>query len=253
MLLVTANTVSMLSKLKSAWSLTNWRRLRLRYGRCSLCGPALLVKLDDNELAIRCMRCGSSAISMCLVAVMRDLVPDLHSKSVYELSSRGPLVNYLRQHAAQLTVSEYFDRVPPGDWQNGVQCQDVQCLTYPNAAFDLCTSTEVFEHVPDDRKGFAEIYRVLKTNGLFLFTVPLSQAPNTVERAQFVDGELRHLLPPEYHGDHIRGSERVLCFRNYANDIVDRLKEQGFTRASIVMPQSSAWWGYTHPVIAAHK
>ena len=52
-------------------------------------------------------------------------------------------------------------------------CQDVQHLTFDDAEFDICTSTEVFEHVPDDIKGFKEIYRVLKDDGVFIFTVPI--------------------------------------------------------------------------------
>jgi ubiquinone/menaquinone biosynthesis C-methylase UbiE len=32
----------------------------------------------------------------------------------------------------------------------------VQRLSFADASFDLCTSTEVFEHVPDDRAGLRE-------------------------------------------------------------------------------------------------
>lgn len=30
----------------------------------------------------------------------------------------------------------------------GVRCEDVQHLTFASASFDLCISTEMFEHVP---------------------------------------------------------------------------------------------------------
>ena len=45
---------------------------------------------------------------------------------------------------------------------------------YGDASFDLCTSTEVFEHMPDDLNGFSEIRRVLRPGGRFVFTVLLT-------------------------------------------------------------------------------
>jgi SAM-dependent methyltransferase len=91
------------------------------------------------------------------------------------------------------------------------------------------TSTEVFEHVPDDRLGFQEVYRVLRAGGRFVLTVPISDQDATVERARVRDGEIVHLLPPEYHGDRIRGLRHVLAFRNYGRDICSRLRSAGFT------------------------
>jgi len=64
-----------------------------------------------------------------------------------------------------LTLSEYLENVPPGECRGNFQCQDVQELTYPDNSFDVCTCTEVFEHVANDVKGFSEIYRVLKEGG----------------------------------------------------------------------------------------
>ena len=147
---------------------------------------------------------------------------------VYELSSRGALCRHLRRTFARVTVSELFDDVAPGDVRDGVQCQDVQRLTHPDAAFDLVTSTEVFEHVPDDGRAFAEIHRVLRPGGHLVFTVPLMAAAPTLERARLERGTVVHLVEPEYHGDRLRGRGAVLAFRTYGPDIVGRLGEAGF-------------------------
>ena len=147
---------------------------------------------------------------------------------VYELSSRGALFRHLRHRFRDFHFSEYFDDVAPGDNRNGIPCQDVQDLRFPSGTFDLVTSTEVFEHVPDDAKGFSEIHRVLKPGGLLVFTVPLTRNPVTVERARrFSDGRVEHLLPPEYHSDRLRGRGKILAYRNYGRDIVDRLRGAG--------------------------
>jgi ubiquinone/menaquinone biosynthesis C-methylase UbiE len=48
-----------------------------------------------------------------------------------------------------------------GERINGIFNQDVQHLTFSDASFDVVTSNQVFEHVPDDIKGYAECLRVL--------------------------------------------------------------------------------------------
>jgi SAM-dependent methyltransferase len=147
---------------------------------------------------------------------------------VYELSSSGALFKFLKKRYKRLIYSEFYDNVVPGDFRKGIQCQDVQQLTYQDEIFDLITSTEVFEHVPDDSKGFKEIFRVLKKGGYFIFTVPLSDTEKTIERTFIRNGEIIHVLPPEYHGDRIRGIRNVLAFRNYGMDIREKLQSAGF-------------------------
>jgi SAM-dependent methyltransferase len=148
---------------------------------------------------------------------------------VYELSSTGALFAYLRRRWPDLYFSEYYGDVPPGERKNGIPCQDIRCLRLPDASFDLVTSTEVFEHVPDDRRGFSEVYRVLKPGGYKVFSVPLSMEGRTRERAVLESGGVKHLLEPEYHSDRIRGRGTVLAYRTYGSDIVDRLRDAGFT------------------------
>lgn len=242
---------SPLQKIRVAWGLMNPERLRARFSICPFCGPTVLVKLADDAISVRCIRCSASAIHMSIVQVLKKQYPDFSGLAAYEMSSRGPLFDFLQRTAGQLMYSEFFDDVQPGAFRGDIQCQDVQALTYDNASFDLCTSTEVFEHVPDDRKGFSEIRRVLRPGGRFVFTVPLTESAVTVERAVIDGGAIRHLLEPEYHGDVIRGHGRVLCFRNYGRDIVDRLKESGFRTARLETADRAAWWGFGTKVVVA--
>jgi len=197
--------------------------------RCNLCGWPLIPL--PGPLRGRCLRCLSTPIHRAvgsLVAVMK-LPP---TSAVYELSSRGALVRYLRRQFQQPYFSEYFDDVPPGGSRGGVPCQDVQELRLADASFDLVTSTEVFEHVPDDLRGFREVCRVLRPGGRFIFTVPIRDDVETLERAVVGgDGAIVHLTAPEYHSDRIRGGGKVLAFRTYGRDICDRLAAAGFRAA----------------------
>jgi SAM-dependent methyltransferase len=193
---------------------------------CNLCGFPVL-RLHGGDAGRRCVRCLSTFRHRAVGVVLRRLgVP--READVYELSSRGALCRHLRRTFARVTVSELFDDVAPGGFRDGVQCQDVQRLTHPDAAFDLVTSTEVFEHVPDDGRAFAEIHRVLRPGGHLVFTVPLMESAPTLERARIERGTVVHLVEPEYHDDRLRGRGAVLAFRTYGPDVVDRLHDAGF-------------------------
>lgn len=201
------------------------------------------------------MTCGASAVHMSLAKVVRSRAPNLQNIRVYELSSRGPFVAYLRRHARSLSLSEYLDGVGLGAEVDGVRCEDVERLTFETGKFDLITSTDVFEHVANDSQGFSEVRRVLGQGGQFVFTVPIRlDRAQTVERAvRGADGAITHLLPAEYHGDRLRGSSAVLSFRDYALDIEARLILAGFVSADIVMPDAERYWGYGRAVIVAHR
>jgi len=196
-------------------------------GICNLCGFPVL-RISGGYFGTRCLNCRSTRISRAAGQVV-DSMKFSPEAIVYELSSRGALFRFLRKKFRNLYFSEYYDDVAPGLMKRGVICQDVQNLLLGDKIFDVVTSTEVFEHVPDDMKGFREIYRVLKTGGYFIFTVPLLENQKTVERCFLQsDGSLVHKLDPEYHGDRIRGQGKVLAFRNYGQDIVERLNKCGF-------------------------
>lgn len=196
------------------------------FGRCNLCG-GFVIRWSSHVFGNRCVRCLSTQIhrAMGLAVDTLGLPGDAR---VYELSSRGALFRHLRRRFHDFYFSEYFDGVPAGGMRNGIPCQDVQDLRLPSGTLDLVTSTEVFEHVPDDVKGFSEIQRVLKPGGWLVFTVPMTRNPLTVERARrLTDGRVEHLLPPEYHSDRLRGRGKILAYRNYGRDIVDRLRAAG--------------------------
>jgi len=241
------------SAIRGVLETVDLRELRLRTGICPLCGRTMFIKIGPGEWAVRCLRCRANVVAFAVVTALKQTVGTLEGKKVYELSSRGALFRYLRRRVPDLAFSDYFDDVAPGAYLGAVQCQDVQQLTYDDESFDVCTCTEVFEHVPDDHKGMAEVCRVLRPNGVFVFTVPLTTSPTTVERAELRDGAVVHLQPPEYHNDYLRGRRSILCFRTYGRDIVGRLRDAGFAEARILTPPDPTGWGCRRPVVVGRK
>jgi SAM-dependent methyltransferase len=241
-----------LTRLTRALALLRLRDFAVARHDCPFCGPALVLRLRNEEAGVRCLRCGASPVHVSLGRALRQ-VGSLADRDVYELSARGPLAAHLRKHARSVVLSEYFADLPPGGIRAGVRCEDVQKLSYADASFDLVTHTEVLEHVPDDARAFAELRRVLRPGGWLLFTVPLYGAA-TLERARLRDGAIEHLAPPMYHGDPARGGEPVLAFRDYGHDIASRLFAAGFAQAWIEPAVSgSAPWGFARPVVCARR
>lgn len=238
-------------RLRVAWSMAQLSELTLRPQICPMCGPSLFIRLCADSSGVRCIRCAGSAIATSLAAVLRSVCPEFGTKRVYELSSQGPLFEFLHREVTELTWSEYFEDVSSGQFRGRVQCQNVERLTFADASFDICTSTEVFEHVADDAKGFAEIRRVLRKGGLFVFTVPLTQATETVERAAVRNGSVQYLLPPTYHDDRLRGRGHVLVFRDYGLDITRRLERAGFSTAQIDARFEKTFLGFGRSVVVA--
>jgi len=224
----------------------------MRWQRCPACGMSAFVKLFEDETGVRCLRCGATPVHLAAIEAVDRIVAGHDVQVAYEMSSCGALLKHLRKKIPHVVTSEYMEDVEPGSSRAGMRCEDVQKLSFPDAQFDLCTSTEVFEHVPDDAAGFAEIHRVLKRGGAFVFTVPLSTTPLTVERAAMAQGETTHLLPATYHTDRPRGAGKVLVFRDYGRDICDRLVAAGFEQARIC-DATKHYFGYSRQVVVANK
>lgn len=241
----------MLKSILKAAALTKPAEFGLHLEACALCGFTFQVRLQRNEIAVRCARCGASSITQSLVDVLSQVNSDLATLDVYELSAEGPLVRWLRQRVRSLTVSEYFQDVAPGSEHDGIICQDVQRLTYADDSFDLCTSTEMFEHVEDDLAGFRQVLRVLRPGGVHIFTVPLSLARSTIERTALKGGQRVNVLPAEYHADRYRG-QHVFCYRNYGADLAHRLASVGYIDVEFLRPRQ-ALFGFARPIVIGRK
>jgi SAM-dependent methyltransferase len=105
----------------------------------------------------------------------------------------------------------------------------VTALTLETGAYAAIGSFDVLEHVPDHMAGLREFARCLRPGGRLLMTVPFAlDTAGHVTRAELLgDGSIRHILPPEYHGDPLDPSG-VLCFRHFGWALMRDLREAGF-------------------------
>lgn len=98
----------------------------------------------------------------------------------------------------------YFPDLPLGQETAGVLNDNLECLSFDNNSIDVFVALDVFEHLADISSATREIARVVKPDGLALLTFGIlidngaAVLPRSVVSAS---GEIRHLFPPEYHGD----------------------------------------------------
>ncbi len=146
-----------------------------------------------------------------------------------------PLYKLLLDKKINVVGSEYLeDKLPYGCINaRGLRNETATALTFHNESFDISLSFDVLEHVPDYQLALMEVYRILKPCGSFIFTAPfnVNSQTNIVRAKIAVDGEIEHLLPPEYHGDPI-SEDGVLCFYHFAWEIVEQLRDVGFNDAA---------------------
>ncbi|MBX9742858.1 MAG: class I SAM-dependent methyltransferase [Chthoniobacterales bacterium] len=99
-----------------------------------------------------------------------------------------------------------------------MRCENLEALTFKNNTFDLFITQDVFEHIFNPQKAFQEIIRVLKSEGVHIFTTPKHKGlSKSYCRAVLVESGIEYLHPSIYHGSPI-GDGRSLVTWDYGDD-----------------------------------
>ncbi|MDP1665896.1 MAG: methyltransferase domain-containing protein [Methylobacter sp.] len=172
-----------------------------------------------------------------LIATLIEQELDVDDKkSVYFMEQVTPIYNWataaFKKH--NIVGSEYLGHeYEGGAIIKGIRHEDVENLSFPDGALDLIVSNDVFEHVPNPARAFAECVRVLKTGGVLLATIPFhSNNDLSIARAKLVAGALEHILPPSYHGNPV-SADGSLVFTDFGWDVLEEMQEAGFSDVSI--------------------
>jgi hypothetical protein len=95
-------------------------------------------------------------------------------------------------------------------------------------------SSDVLEHVPDIHAAWHETFRVLKPGGCHIFTVPTEA--ETIQRAIIENGNIRHLVSPEYHSDPL-DRHGILAFWHFGRDFQARFGNSGLVFSVVRGPE----------------
>jgi O-antigen biosynthesis protein len=236
----------------------NWRLYQqyapLRF-RCNVCAEEGHPFFDFPDLALRrahrigvlretlvCRHCGATMRHRTLAAALLERAGTasgraLHSiraaaeaglggLQVLDTDSFSPIARILRK-LPHYVVSSFHPHLPfdtqiePGHYN-----VNLECMGFENGRFDIVMTSDVMEHVRHDEAAHAEIARVLRPAGHYVFTVPYDDS--CADEHQLVDTsgpKDRHLVEPQYHGDPISGG--ILAYRVYGRSIYPALRRLG--------------------------
>ncbi len=86
-----------------------------------------------------------------------------------------------------------------------------------------------------------------------IFSVPLTDAATTIERARLSHGIVEHVLPAAYHTDPLRAGSWILVFRDYGADIIERVGRAGFSDVRLLPPPPQIPWNLGRRIIVAMR
>ena len=175
-----------------------------------------------------------------------DIEMECYSDSTLYITEQiTPMYDYFKKNFLHVAGSEYLGRdFAPGQIdEKGRRHEDLTNLSFADQEFDAIVSLDVIEHIPSYKLAFEESFRVLKTGGRLLWTVPfIPTSAGNITRAEIVDGEIVHHLPPEYHGDPLSDAG-CLCFTHFGWEMFEQVREAGF-RDAYAIPVQSLEFGY---------
>ena len=192
--------------------------------------------------------------SVCL----KDLQPP-ENFTLYNTEAHGRIHDLLSsKFGAAYTASEYVSpSAEPGSMHKTqigmVRHEDLRALSFPSNSFDLVMSAEVFEHIPEPYVALAEVFRVLKPGGSYIWTVPMNTDPQSKD-TQFsmlnaagkrFDAADPAIKSPQFHGDPMAPEGGIVVFQVFgAGELLSKMCEIGLHFVQQEVRHRRHWRGH---------
>jgi SAM-dependent methyltransferase len=180
---------------------------------CPCCGRSFRKFMRRYDWDALCPGCLSLSRHRLLWLYLRDETDVLRRpQALLHFAPEESIAARLRAARLRYVGADLYPRSP------NVVRADVTAMPFEDEQFDVVLCNHVLEHVVDDRKAMAELYRVLKPGGRLYMLQPiwLERAETIENPAVTAPRERRRLFGQE---DHVR---------IYGRDIVPRLASVGF-------------------------
>jgi SAM-dependent methyltransferase len=158
------------------------------------------------------------------MSVIDSYFPKWRESVIHESSpgSRGASLR-LSNECTQYISSQFFADQVPGSFIDGVRCENLESLSFPDESIDLHVTQDVLEHIFHPSRTFQEIARTLKPGGMHICTVPIVNKNNPSKlRACLESNKIIHLEPEQYHGNPV-GDGRSLVTVDWGFDICQHI------------------------------
>lgn len=196
-------------------------------------GSPLEVKIPNWRERMLCPGCRMNNRQRAIAAEIRRAIRHQGERlgrapKLYFTEQITPMFEYFstKVPGAECLGSEFLGPdVAGGSVHDGLRHENVESLSFGDAAFDLAISCSVLEHVSEPLAALHELTRVLGPGGELYLEVPFNiHMDRNVRRARWRNGEVEHLLPPEYHGDPL-SEAGALVYSDFGWEFFDQMCE----------------------------
>jgi len=177
---------------------------------CPICGFKGLFLSAGRRQEVRCPSCSSKERDRIFGLYLKRHGISVEGKKILHFSAERPFQRQWKDFDGYVSGDIKKSRV-----SNAIV--DITNIQFPDNHFDMIICHHVLEHVPEDRKGMIECFRVLKPGCAGHFSVPMSGKAETWEP------------PPEMPKEEVEAICGWDHRRLYGDDFVRRLEEAGFT------------------------
>lgn len=188
---------------------------------------AVIAGYGENIL---CPACLSTARERLIIALLNSQFK-ITGKKILHFSPEKNIYRAIKIKNEVITAD-----IEPLFYKNidsNIKSEDATRLTYSDNSFDVVIGNHIMEHIPNDVKAMAEIYRVLKPGGRAILQVPFSKIlAATIEEPEINDPQRQSALFGQK--DHVRIYQ--------LQDYIKRLQSCGFTVALIEYKDLAAFY-----------
>lgn len=196
--------------------LQDWRQFTRRPlpRHCTVCGYQGLFTAVARppRWSARCPNCDSRERHRLAVLLYREMgIFENRGLAILHFAPEGFMAPLMAGHPGYVTTDPKMSAV--------ARREDIRAISGPDGQYDIVIAHHVLEHVDEDAKAMAEVFRVLKPGGHFIVSAPMNWSRETT----FEDSRFR------------TRSERAAAFggtdhlRLYGRDFPARLAAAGFT------------------------